>query len=256
LEKQPIHQYQDTLLTSSATDRIVRYDPVGVAAGIASWNATFLYVGWKIAPAIAAGCTFIFKSSEKSPLGAIAVAELFKEAGFPPGVVNFVSGARLTGELLASHPHINKISFTGSIPVGKQVQIAATKSNLKRVTLEMGGKSPGIVFADADLSMAIPAIAAFLFNSGQVCVASSRLMIEESIAPVIIEQIKGIFSGAAAGLDVNPSDPSAQFGPLVDKIQYEKVLNYISTAKDSSGAELVTGGKAHSDKGFGIDPTM
>lgn len=240
-----------------------------MAAGIASWNATLMYVGWKIAPAIAAGCTFIFKASEKSPLGALAIAPLFAEAGFPPGVVNFVSGARLTGELLASHPHINKISFTGSIAVGKAVQIAATKSNLKRVTLEMGGKSPAIVFNDADLSLAVPSLAVFLFNSGQVCAASSRLLIQEEIAPQLVETLKGVFGAAKAGLDVNPSDPSASLGPLIDRVQFDKVLNYIAAAtkeaEESAASsdttsrpksQLVVGGTRHAPTGFGVDPTI
>lgn len=235
--------------------RIVRYEPVGVAAGIASWNATFLYVGWKMAPAIAAGCSFIFKASEKSPLGAVAIAALFKEAGFPPGAVSFVTGARLTGELLASHPHINKISFTGSIPAGKAVQAAATKSNLKRVTLEMGGKSPAIVFDDANLDVTIPSVGpAFLANSGQICAASSRLLVQESVAPKLIEALKGIFEQSAAGLDANPQDPATQLGPLVDKLQFDRVMSYISSGKSS--AELVAGGARHADKGYGVNPTI
>ncbi|ETN36905.1 uncharacterized protein HMPREF1541_07892 [Cyphellophora europaea CBS 101466] len=242
--------------SDSSKTRIVRYEPLGVAAGIASWNATLLYVGWKIAPAIAAGCTFIFKASEKSPLGALAVGALFKEAGFPPGVVQFVTGARLTGDLLASHPRINKISFTGSIPAGKAVQMAATKSNLKRVTLEMGGKSAAIVFNDANLDIAIQNVGPmFLFNSGQVCAATSRVLVQEQVAPKLIEALKSIFAQSAAGLDTNPLEPTAQLGPLVDKIQFDKVMGYINSGKESS-AELVVGGQRHSDKGYGVDPTI
>lgn len=135
--------------------KLVRYKPLGVCAGIASWNATFLYIGWKLAPALAAGNTFIFKPSEKSPLGVLAMAPLFAEAGFPPGVVQFVTGGRETGSLLASHMYIAKISFTGSIAAGKAVQEAATRSNLKKTTLELGGKSPALVFGDADFENAV-----------------------------------------------------------------------------------------------------
>lgn len=130
---------------------------------------------WKIAPAVATGNTFIFKSSEKSPLGAIALGKLVKEAGFPPGVINFLSGAGKTGQLLAQHMKIPKIGFTGSITTGRKVQDAATKSNLKKVTLELGGKSPALIFNDADIPNAIAQNSqGFLFNSGQICAASSR----------------------------------------------------------------------------------
>lgn len=135
--------------------KIVRYEPLGVCASIASWNATFLYIAWKLAPALAAGNTVIFKPSEKSPLGTLALAPLFAEAGFPPGVVQFLTGASETGSLLASHMGISKISFTGSIAGGKAVQDAATKSNLKKVTLELGGKSAAVVFDDADFELAV-----------------------------------------------------------------------------------------------------
>jgi aldehyde dehydrogenase (NAD+) len=236
--------------------RVVRYEPVGIAAGIASWNATFLYIGWKIAPALAAGCTFIFKASEKSPLGALAIAPLFAEAGFPPGTVNFISGSRLTGELLASHPRIHKISFTGSINAGKAVQQAATKSNLKRVTLELGGKSAAIVFNDADLSVAIPNVGpGFLANSGQICAASSRVLVQEDIAPKLIAALKDIFAQSAAALDGSPQDPATQLGPLVDKLQFERVMSFISS-DDAKASELVVGGKRHTERGYGVDPTI
>ena len=139
----------------NGTYTIVRYEPLGVVAALASWNATTLYVGWKMAPALATGNCSIFKASEKSPLGALALGKHFKEAGFPPGVAQFVTGAGEVGEMLASHPDINKISFTGSAAVGRKVQNAATNSNLKRVTLELGGKSPALVFDDADFENAV-----------------------------------------------------------------------------------------------------
>lgn len=141
----------DTYPEDNGVYKIVRYEPLGVCAGIASWNATFLYVGWKVAPALAAGNCFIFKASEKSPLGALALGPLFAEAGFPPGVVQFLSGAQAAGEALASHSGIAKISFTGSITAGRKVHEMANRSNLKKVTLELGGKSPAIVFDDSPL---------------------------------------------------------------------------------------------------------
>lgn len=226
-----------------------------MAAGIASWKVTFLYIGRKIAPAIAAGCIFIFKASEKSPLGALVMASLFKEAGFPPGAVNFISGNRLTGELLASHPHINKISFTGSIAAGKAVQGTATKSNLKRVTLEMGGISAALVFDDADLSITIPAVGpGFLTNSGQICTAASRVLVQESIAPKAHLRPQGHLRPVRRPLDANPQDPTAQLGPLVDKLQLDKVMTYISSGTSTSA--LIVGGVRHASTGFGVDPTI
>ena len=145
----------ESFAADDGTYKIVRHEPLGVCAGIAPWNAPMLYVGWKCAPALAAGNTYIFKASEKSPLSAIALGKLVVEAGFPPGVVNFVTGAAKTGALLASDMKIQKISFTGSIPVGKIIQKLALESNMKKVTLELGGKSPALVFADADIENAV-----------------------------------------------------------------------------------------------------
>jgi aldehyde dehydrogenase (NAD+) len=145
----------ESFAADDGTYKIVRQDPLGVCAGIAPWNAPILYVGWKCAPALAAGNTFIFKASEQSPLSAIALGKLVVEAGFPPGVFNFVTGAGKTGALLASHMKIQKISFTGSTFVGKIIEKLALESNMKRVTLELGGKSPVLVFADADFENAV-----------------------------------------------------------------------------------------------------
>jgi aldehyde dehydrogenase (NAD+) len=150
--------------------KLIRYEPMGVCAGIAAWNATLIFLCFKVMPAIAAGNTFIFKSSEKSPLGSLAFGELIKQAGFPPGVINIISGPGATGALLASHMEIKKISYTGSVAAGRKVQVAATNSNLKRVTLELGGKSPSIIFPDADIENALTMSSQnFLVNSGQVC---------------------------------------------------------------------------------------
>ncbi|EEY23066.1 aldehyde dehydrogenase [Verticillium alfalfae VaMs.102] len=235
--------------------KIVRYEPLGVCASLASYNATFLYVGWKLAPALAAGNTVIFKPSEKSPLGILAMAPLFAEAGFPPGVVQFLTGARETGALLSSHQRIAKISFTGSIAAGKAVQEAATNSNLKKVTLELGGKSAAVVFDDADFDLCVGCVGGgFLANSGQICVAASRVLIQESIAPKFIQAIKEVFEQARDGMGSSPLELSTQHGPIVDKSQFDRIMGYIEKGKQS--AELITGGNRKGSKGCFIEPTL
>ncbi|KAL3418181.1 aldehyde dehydrogenase [Phlyctema vagabunda] len=235
--------------------KIVRYEPIGVCAGIASWNSTFMYVGWKIAPALAAGNTFIFKASEKSPLGALALGPLFAEAGFPPGVVQFVTGAGVTGSHLAAHPKIRKISFTGSANVGRKIQDAASKSNLKRVTLELGGKSPAIVFADAPMEVAIGGVGGgFLANSGQICVAASRVLVEEKIAKSFCQSLVKVFEAASAGMGADPLKPETMHGPVVDQVQFQNILRYIEEGNNS--AQLLTGGARIGKKGSFIQPTI
>ncbi|CAK7200181.1 hypothetical protein SEUCBS139899_002872 [Sporothrix eucalyptigena] len=239
--------------------KIVRYEPLGVCAGIASWNATFMYIGWKLAPALAAGNTarpsVLFKPSEKSPLGTLALAPLYAEAGFPPGVVQFVTGGRETGALLASHMDIAKISFTGSIAAGKAVQEAAARSNLKKATLELGGKSAAIVFADASLDQAVQGVATgFLANSGQICVAASRILVQRSIADKLIAATKAVFADVAKGMCSNPLDPTTSYGPVVDKAQFDRIMAYIDKGKAT--AHLVAGGQRRGDKGCFIEPTL
>ncbi|KAF9629109.1 hypothetical protein BFW01_g10312 [Lasiodiplodia theobromae] len=235
--------------------KIVRYEPLGVCAGIASWNATFLYIGWKMAPALAAGNCFIFKASEKSPLGALALGSLFAEAGFPPGVVQFVSGARSTGEALASHPSIAKISFTGSVDAGRAIQELAVRSNMKRVTLELGGKSPAIVFDDASFEATVQSVAGgFLANSGQICVASSRVLVQATIAEKFIAAAKTVFEAAAKGLGQDPLNPSTEHGPVVDKGHFDRVMSYVEVGKQS--ATLLTGGCQKGAKGQFIEPAL
>ncbi|KAH6642756.1 aldehyde dehydrogenase [Boeremia exigua] len=235
--------------------KIVQYEPIGVCAGIASWNATFMYVAWKIAPALAAGNTFIFKSSEKSPFGALALGPLFVEAGFPPGVVQILSGAGAAGAALASHPKISKISFTGSAAVGRKVQEAATRSNLKRVTLELGGKSPAIVFPDAPMDIAVGSVGGgFLANSGQICVAASRVLVHASIASDFVAQLKSIFEAASAKLGGNPLELETDHGPVADREQYNRIMAYIEQGKKD--AELITGGGRSGQKGCFIQPTL
>ncbi|KAL4936400.1 hypothetical protein BDV06DRAFT_233444 [Aspergillus oleicola] len=234
--------------------KIVRHEPLGVCAGIASWNATFMYIGWKIAPAVAAGNCFIFKPSEKSPFGALTLGALFAEAGFPPGVVQILNGAAATGAALASHPDITKISFTGSVGGGKAVQDLATKSNLKKVTLELGGKSPAIVFDDVEMEKALGGVCGFLFNSGQVCVATSRVLVQKSLLSQFTTAIKSAFEEASSTLGANPLSPETMYGPIVDKAQFDKIMNYIAIGKETG--QLLTGGEQKGDKGFFIKPTI
>lgn len=237
------------------TYKIIRYEPIGVCAGICAWNATLLYTGWKIAPAVAAGNTFIFKTSEKSPLGALYLGNLVKEAGFPAGVINFVSGAGKTGGLLASHMKISKIGFTGSITTGRIVQQAATKSNLKKCTLELGGKSASLVFNDADLDTAVTQNSQnFLLNSGQVCIASSRTLVQEGIAPKFIEALKTQFQNFSHAMG-DTLKAETFLGPLADKKQFESVMGFLEQGR-KEGVEVLAGGGRKGDKGNFVEPTL
>jgi aldehyde dehydrogenase (NAD+) len=232
--------------------KLIRYEPMGVCAGIAAWNATLLFLCFKVMPAIAAGNTFIFKSSEKSPLGSLAFGELIKRAGFPPGVINIISGPGSTGALLASHMEIKKISYTGSVAAGRKVQVAATNSNLKRVTLELGGKSPSIIFPDADIENALTQSSQnFLVNSGQICVAATRVFVHEDIADNFIEGLKARFE-MFKGTMGDPLKKETFLGPLADKAQTARVQSFFDQGK-KDGVEFLTGGKIN---GNFIDPTI
>ena len=235
--------------------KIIAYEPLGVCAGIAAWNATHTLAAWKMAPALAAGNTFVFKPSEKSPLGAVAYGELIKEAGFPPGVINVVTGAGSVGAMLASHMEIAKIAFTGSAAGGRAVQIAAAKSNMKHVSLELGGKSPALIFDDANLENALAHNSdGFLRNSGQICFASSRVLVQEGIAPKFIEGIKVAFEKAAMKMGDSSLSTTA-FGPLADQKQFDRVMEFLKDGK-AEGIEVLTGGKRLGDKGTFVQPTV
>lgn len=235
--------------------KIVAYEPIGVCAGIAAWNGTHTLAAWKMAPALAAGNTFIFKSSEKSPLGACAYGELLNEAGFPPGVVNVLTGAAPVGAVMASHMKIDKIAFTGSAAGGRAVQVAAAKSNMKHVSLELGGKSPALIFDDADLDNAVTHTSqGFLRNSGQICFASSRVLVQEGIAPKYIEAVKVAFERASEKMsDASLADTA--FGPLADKKQFDRVMGFLNDAK-AGGVQVLTGGGRKGDKGTFVEPTV
>lgn len=208
----------------------------------------------KTAPCLATGNVMIIKPSEQSPLGSLAIASLFKAAGFPPGVLQIVTGAGETGGLLSSHMRVRKISFTGSITTGRKIQIASAQSNLKRVTLELGGKSPAVVFADADLENALTwCVNGVLARSGQVCVAATRLYVQKSIADDFIAKYVARMKAAAAGLG-DPSKAETVLGPLVNKAALERVTNMIERGR--AEAELVVGGVRRGAAGCFVEPTV
>ncbi|KAH8805097.1 aldehyde dehydrogenase [Xylogone sp. PMI_703] len=234
--------------------KIIRYEPIGPCAAVIPWNGTQLAVAWKIAPAVAAGNTIVLKSSEKSPLGVLALGELVVKAGFPPGVINFITGAGETGRLLAEHMDIRKISFTGSTATGRKIQEAAARSNLKIVTLELGGKSPSLIFNDADIESALTHTTHMLMNSGQVCAAATRVLVQEDIAPAFIKEVKVRFEAMKQTMG-DTKDPKTFVGPLADKAQYDRVMGLIEQGK-TAGAELLTGGSRYGDAGYYVEPTI
>ncbi len=231
-----------------------RHEPVGVCGQIIPWNFPLLMQAWKLGPALACGCTVVLKPAEQTPLTALRVAELAIEAGFPPGVLNVLPGYGPTaGAAIAGHYDVDKVAFTGSTEVGKLVMEAAAKSNLKRVTLELGGKSPNIVFADADMDAAIEgAHFALFFNQGQCCCAGSRLFVEERVYDEFVAKSVERAKKRTVG---DPFDPNTEQGPQVDKDQFDKVMGYINSGK-KDGAKLLTGGGRKGEKGFFIEPTV
>ncbi|GAA3224946.1 aldehyde dehydrogenase [Pseudonocardia petroleophila] len=231
-----------------------RREPVGVVAAITPWNSPLLLTTWKLAPGLAAGCTFVVKPSEHSPASTLGFAELFAEAGFPAGVVNVVTGlSRETGAALAGHPGVDKVAFTGSTATGRAVAHAAA-DNLNAVTLELGGKSPQIVFPDADLEAAANGLIAGVFAAtGQTCMAGSRLIVHESVHDELVRLVAERAATIRLG---DPNDPETEMGPVANAPQYEKVLGYLRTAQDE-GATVAYGGSA--DDGLGgyfVRPTV
>ncbi|KAH8700745.1 aldehyde dehydrogenase domain-containing protein [Talaromyces proteolyticus] len=234
--------------------KLVRHEPLGVCAAINPFNSPVASLFIKAAPCLATGNVLIIKPSEKSPLGSLAVGPLFEEAGFPPGVVQVLTGDGSTGALLARHMRVRKISFTGSIATGKKIQVAAAESNLKRVTLELGGKSPAVVFDDADLKNAVDwTLNGILARSGQVCVASSRIYVQKSIANEFIKQYTERMKAAATGFG-DPQIPETKYGPLADSPSFERVQGMIMRGKKE--ADLVVGGNRIGDVGCFIEPTV
>jgi aldehyde dehydrogenase (NAD+) len=231
-----------------------RHEPVGVVGLIIPWNFPLLMQAWKWGPALAAGCTIVLKPAEQTPLSALRVGELAMEAGFPPGVVNIVPGyGETAGAAVAEHMDIDKVAFTGSTEVGKLVMQAAGRSNLKRVTLELGGKSPNIIFADADLDAAIEgSFTGLFFNQGQCCCAGSRLFVQDKIHDQFVGRMVARTRKQKVG---DPFDTQTTQGPQVSEEQFNKVMGYIKSGQET-GAEMLMGGKRHGGRGYFIQPTV
>ncbi|WP_198521910.1 aldehyde dehydrogenase family protein [Sagittula sp. P11] len=228
-------------------------EPVGVVAAIAPWNFPLVLTAYKLAPLLATGCTAIIKPSELTPLSSLRLAQIAEEVGFPPGVINVVTGyGAAAGQALVEHPGVDKVAFTGSVETGKKIVQSAT-GNLKRVTLELGGKSPMIVLPDADLEKTIPGLAqAIFFHQGQVCTAGTRLYVHNSIHDQVLEGIAEASKGLKIGHGL---DPETTMGPLISSGQLQKVMGYLDEGK-ASGAELVCGGGRVGECGFFMEPTV
>jgi len=229
-------------------------EPVGVVGQIIPWNFPLLMAAWKLGPAMATGCTTVLKPAEQTPLTAIELGKLIMDAGFPPGVVNIVTGEGDTGAVLAAHTGIDKVAFTGSTEVGRKV-MATAGANLKRVSLELGGKAANIVYDDADIDQAVAgAILGIYFNQGEVCCAGSRLFLHDKIHDKFISKFKEVTETITVG---NPLDKKTRLGAQVSLEQYEKIIGYIESGK-KEGATLVTGGEGMRKElgGYFIKPTL
>jgi phenylacetaldehyde dehydrogenase len=228
-------------------------EPVGVVGQIIPWNFPLLMAAWKLAPALACGCTIVLKVAEETPLSGLRLGELIQEAGVPDGVVNIVTGlGEEAGAPLAAHHDVDKVAFTGSTEVGRLI-LKAAGGNLKKVSLELGGKNPNIVLADADMEVAIPGAAnSIFFNHGQCCAAASRLFVQQNVFDKVVQGV----SDQASGMKLGPGlDPSTEMGPLVSRDQFERVTGYLEIGA-SEGARATTGGKRRGDKGYFVEPTV
>ncbi|WP_394754500.1 aldehyde dehydrogenase family protein [Crenothrix sp.] len=230
-----------------------RPEPVGVVGQIIPWNFPLLMAAWKLAPALATGCTVVLKVAEETPLSALRLGELMLQAGLPKGVVNIVTGfGETAGAALAGHPGVDKVAFTGSTEVGKLI-VKAAANDLKKISLELGGKSPNIVLKDANLETAIPGAAnAIFFNHGQCCSAGSRLYIEQSIFDEVVEGVANIAKSIKLGSGLLPD---TDMGPMVSMIQRDRVCSYFDAGK-KEGAKALAGGKAGAGSGYFVEPTV
>lgn len=232
-------------------------EPIGVVGQIVPWNFPLMFTSWKMAPALAAGNTVVLKPAEITPLSTLRIADLMREVGFPPGVVNIVPGyGQTAGQRLAEHPDVGKIAFTGSTATGRKI-VEASAGNLKKVQLELGGKGPNIVFADANIPMAVGGSAFGIFhNQGQACIAGSRLILHEKIADQFLDKFIGLAKSIKLG---DPLDPSTEMGPLTSKLHQERVISYVKIAQQE-GAAILTGGKVPDDPaladGCYVEPTV
>ncbi|PGH17434.1 aldehyde dehydrogenase [Polytolypa hystricis UAMH7299] len=240
--------------TDPETFNYTRHEPVGVCGQIIPWNFPLLMWAWKIGPAVATGNTVVMKTAEQTPLSALYASKLIVEAGFPPGVINVLSGfGKVAGAAISSHMDIDKIAFTGSTIVGRQILQAAAKSNLKKVTLELGGKSPNIIFNDADIENAISWVNfGIYFNHGQCCCAGSRILVEEGIYDKFLERFKARALKNKVG---DPFHAETFQGPQISQIQFDKIMGYIEEGK-AAGAKVEVGGERHGSEGFYIQPTI
>jgi aldehyde dehydrogenase (NAD+) len=236
------------------TFHYTRQEPLGVCGQIIPWNFPLLMLSWKIGPALATGNCVVLKTAEQTPLSALVFASLVKKAGFPPGVLNIISGfGRVAGAAISSHMDVDKVAFTGSTIVGRTIMKAAASSNLKKVTLELGGKSPNIVFNDADIDQAISWVNwGIYYNHGQCCCAGSRIYVQEGIYDKFIEAFKKRAQENKVG---DPFHPETFQGPQVSQLQYDRIMGYIEEGK-KEGATIETGGGRHGDKGYFIQPTI
>ncbi|SFB08986.1 betaine-aldehyde dehydrogenase [Collimonas sp. OK607] len=254
-EQLDAHQDQPVPLPSDDFTATLRREPCGVAALIVPWNFPMVTTAWKVAPALAAGCTVVLKPSEITPLPELALAAIIDQAGLPAGVFNLVTGSGAeVGAALVSHPDVRKVSFTGSTAVGQTVMKAAA-DDLKRISLELGGKSAALMFADADIEQALDIVCGgIFFNAGQMCSATSRLLIERSIAEDFTARLKQRVESITVG---DPMDPATQMGPLSSRQQYQKVQQYIQQGMDA-GLNLITGGSRlpTMSKGYFVAPTI
>lgn len=231
-----------------------RNEPIGVCGQIIPWNFPLVMLAWKIGPALATGNTVVLKTAEQTPLSALALAPLVKEAGFPPGVLNIITGfGNVAGAAISSHMDIDKVAFTGSTAVGRTIMKAAAGSNLKKVTLELGGKSPNIVFNDADIDEAINWVNfGIYFNHGQCCCAGSRIYVQEGIYDKFIAAFKARAEENKVG---DPFHEETFQGPQVSQLQFDRIMSYVKSGKDE-GATVITGGDRHGNKGYFIQPTI
>jgi phenylacetaldehyde dehydrogenase len=230
-----------------------RLEPVGVVGQIIPWNFPLLMAAWKLAPALTTGCTVVLKVAEETPLSALRLGEILQEAGVPDGVVNIITGfGETAGAALAGHPDVDKIAFTGSTEVGKII-VKAAAGNLKRLSLELGGKSPSLILRDADLERAIPGAASgIFFNQGQCCCAGSRLYVAQEIFDEVVEGVAAIAKNIKVGAGLNAQ---TEMGPLVSDIQLRRVCSYLQAGVEE-GAQVLAGGKQREGAGYFVEPTV
>lgn len=232
----------------------VEREPIGVVGAIVPWNFPLMFTSWKLGPALAAGNTVVIKPSEITPLSTLRIGELAQEVGFPPGVINIVTGyGHTAGQRIADHPGIGKVAFTGSTATGRRI-VQASAGNLKKVQLELGGKGPNIVFPDANLPAAVGGSAFGIFhNQGQACIAASRMILHEDIAEEFLERFVGLARSIRLG---DPLDPATEMGPLTSRLHQQRVLDFAAVAKEQGGA-ILCGGKQPDDlEGCFVEPTV